>query len=143
MEFVFWIILALFLLFLFLTIQTKRNKGKIKFKFLIPAVLFLVPCVLLSGIYVFYNLELKPQPSVSTVILENKDFRIGHAAKVQPATLDEYISIVAPQIKRFNRHSDEFWPNSALKDSAVYFGPMTKSKPGKLSMTDRIIKLRT
>jgi hypothetical protein len=132
LKFVFWIILALFLLFLFLTIQTKRNKGKIKLKFLIPAVLFLVPCVLLSGIYVFYNMELKPQPSVSTVILENKNFRIGHAAKVQPATLDEYISIVAPQIKRFNQHSDEFWPNSALKDSAVYFVTNDKKQAWKV-----------
>jgi hypothetical protein len=121
MKFLFWIFVALFLFFLFLAIQTKRKKGKIEFKFLFPVVLFFIPCVLLAGIYIIYNTELKPQPSISTVVLENKDFQIGHASKVQPAILDEYISIVAPQIKRFNQHSDEFWPNSSFKDSVVYF----------------------
>ncbi len=50
MKLIFWILLALFLLFLFLTIQTKRKKGEIKLKYLFPAVLFLVPCVLLASI---------------------------------------------------------------------------------------------
>ena len=121
MKLIFWVLLALFLLFLFLTIQAKRKKGEIKLKFLFPAVLFLVPCLLLASIYIIYNTQLKPQPSTSTVVLENKDFRIGHASKVQPATLGEYLSIVAPQIKRFNEQADEFWPNSSFKDSVVYF----------------------
>jgi len=121
LKLIFWVLLALFLLFLFLTIQAKRKKGEIKLKFLFPAVLFLVPCLLLASIYIIYNTQLKPQPSTSTVVLENKDFRIGHASKVQPATLGEYLSIVAPQIKRFNEQADEFWPNSSFKDSVVYF----------------------
>ncbi|MGI6677832.1 MAG: hypothetical protein ACOX2Q_01785 [Dehalobacterium sp.] len=83
MKFMFWIFLSLFLFFLYLTINTKLKKGKMKFRFLFPTVLLLVPCVLLGGIYIIYNTELKPQPSVSTVILENKDFRIGVTDKIK------------------------------------------------------------
>src|SRR5690606_24726665 len=118
--FIFWILIAIFLLFLYMTIVTKRKVGKIRFKFFIPAVLFLVPCVFLSGIFFIYNTQLRPQPSTSMVILEKEDFRIGHASKEQPETLDEYISIVAQQIKRFNDNSDDFWPNSSFDDSVVY-----------------------
>ena len=121
MEYIFWILLSLFFVFLGLSVSTKRKTGKTKLRYVIPTVIFMVPALLLSGIYAYYHTQLKPQATTSTVSLENQDFKIGHATKVQPLSLDDYVRQTASQIAKFNELSNSFWPGTSFDGAVVYF----------------------
>lgn len=113
--------MGLFFGFLGLSVYAKRKTGKTKFRYVIPAVVFMVPVLLMLGIYVYYHTQLKPQPTTSTVLIENEDFQLGHATKVQPVSLDDYVQQAASQIGAFNELSDSFWPGTSFDGAVVYF----------------------
>ncbi len=97
MEYIFWILLVLFFAFLGLSVITKRKTGKTKLRYVIPTVVFMVPVLLLVGMYVVYHTQLKPQPTISTVSIGNEDFQIGHATKVLLfAVLALFAPLIAP-----------------------------------------------
>jgi len=121
MEYIFWILLSIFFIFFGLWVFTKRKTGKTKLRFVIPTVVFMVPVLLMVGIYAYYHIQLKPQPSTSTVLLEDNDFRIGHATKTQPESLDDYVRLAASQIGKFNQMSSAFWPGTSFEGTVVYF----------------------
>lgn len=141
MEYIFWILLFLFFIFFGLSVNSKRKTGQIKLQFVIPAVLFLVPLLFMFGIYIYYHTQLKPQPTTSTVLYENKDFRIGHAAKDQPVTLDEYVQIAASQIGTFNEMSNSFWPASSFDGAVVYFISNDKKHAWKVNYDGSYTKI--
>lgn len=121
MEYIFWVLLSLFFVFLGLSVYAKRTAGKTKFRYVIPMVVFTLPVLLLSGIYVYYHTQLKPQPTTSAFLLENEEFRIGHGTKPQPATLDDYVQQTASQIGKFNKRAESFWPGTSFDGAVVYF----------------------
>lgn len=133
MKFLFWIFLILLLFFLFLTIRGKRKKGKLMLRFLVPAIVFFIPFAMLSGINILYHTLPGSQPTTSAMLVENKNFHIGHASKRQPKSLDKYVRTVAPQIGMFHKRANTFWPDSSFEDAVVYFISSDKKQAWKVN----------
>jgi hypothetical protein len=64
------------------------------------------------GHKVFFKEETSSVPTIPPA--QNAEFTLGVQARAQPKTIDEYISLFAMQVKRYNEIAPELWANSAL-----------------------------
>lgn len=130
MKFVFWVSAALFIAMLLLRVKNGQKRSKKWFTAL--AVVFFIPFAALLSLNLVYNLKYKPEPTVSTVLLQNDRFSLGAASKHQPTTLDEYMEITAPQIGQFHQQANAVWPDAAFDGSVAYFVTADKHRAWKV-----------
>lgn len=100
--------------------------------------------VLVYGtVFLGHKFLFKEQTSAAATIppAQNDEFTLGVQAHTQPQTMDEYITLLAGQIKNYHRLAPTLWPDSALTNRAVIVETIESGKFWHLSPTGEVTPL--
>lgn len=61
-----------------------------------------------------FKLHSTNHPTIETVSSSN--YRFGAAARTQPKTMLGYVKVVSSQVKNYNEHLNNYWPNNPQKN---------------------------
>lgn len=90
-----------------------RRFSKWFFIVIIGLVVLLYATVFIGHKFLF-KLHSTNQPTIAAVSSSN--YRFGAAARTQPKTMLGYVKVVSSQVKNYNEHLNNYWPNNPQKN---------------------------
>ncbi len=83
----------------------------------IVSLIALVYLIVFVGHNLLFKLPYSDKPTVKPIAKDGMIF--GAASITQPKNFDEYIEVLSEQIKHYNEHLDDYWPDSSLENQYV------------------------
>lgn len=109
------------------------------FMILILAGLLLVYGGAFVGHHLLFPDPVSTEPTVSA--LESGKYQMGVQFKEQTRTLDEYVRVLAEQVKIYNEDTEKYWPNNEVKEQYILAESIEKGDFWLISPQGKVTEL--
>ena len=127
-----------------MTKPMKPKKSPVK-KFFKGLLIFVVALVALiyGGVFLGHRVFFKiPTSAQATIpVLENGNLRLGAASHKQPTTTEDYIKVLAQQVKTYNQKLPELWPDNNMSNQWVVAQDIKTKKAWSISPAGKVTKV--
>jgi len=121
-----------------------KKKRRI-FNFLKKFVIFIVTLMIIVygavflGHKVFFPMPYTSHPTISP--LKGSGFNLDAASHKQPTSMKEYLPVLASQVKNYNLHLNNYWPNNPEKNQYVIAKQLNDKQAYLIAPNGKITKL--